>query len=89
MRSAFRLALCSVLLVLALGPWVFTPSHQVPAAAKRLVTIPTEVTGYGLVLLQARVNNSQPMWFAMDSGASFSFVIDARRARALGLKLQR
>ena len=88
MRSAIRLTLCSLILVLALDPLVFTPSRQAPTAAKRLVTIPTEVTGYGLVFLQARVNNSQPLWFALDSGASFPFVIDSRSARALGLKLQ-
>jgi len=52
------------------------------------VTIPAEVTGYGLIFLRARVNDSQPMWFALDSGASFPFVIDTRQARALGLKLQ-
>ena len=74
--------------MLALGSGVFTPSHQVPSAAKSIVTIPADVTGYGLIFLRARVNNSQPMWFALDSGASFPFVIDTRQARALGLKLQ-
>src|SRR2546422_5241444 len=88
MKTASRLSLVSVLLALALGPCVITPPQQVPAAAKSMVTIPADIPGYGLIFLRARVNNSQPMWFALDSGASFPFVIDVRRARVLGLKLQ-
>ena len=88
MRPAFRLALCSVFFALALRLSIFAWSHQVSSTAKGLLTIPTESTGYGLVLVQARVNNSQPLWFALDSGASFPFVINSSRARALQLKLQ-
>lgn len=88
MRTAIRLSLLGVLVVLALGPCVFTQPQQVPAPAKSLVTIPADVTGYGLIFLRARVNNSRPVWFVLDSGASFPFVIDSRRAAALGLKLQ-
>jgi len=36
------------------------------------------------IYLLARINNSQPMWFLLDTGAGAS-LIDARRARALGL----
>jgi PDZ domain/Aspartyl protease len=88
MKRAIRVSSWSVLVVLALGSCVFTPSHQVPAAAKAPVTIRADITGYGLIFLRAQVNNSQPLWFALDSGASFPFVIDARRSKALGLKLQ-
>src|SRR6267143_1026020 len=88
MKTAIRLSLGSVLLVLAFGPCVIIPPQQVPAAVKSLVTIPADIPGYGLIFLRARVNNSQPMWFALDSGASFPFVVDVRRARVLGLKLQ-
>lgn len=88
MKTAIRLPLWSVLVVLAFGPCVFTRPQQVPAPAKSLVTIPADLTGYGLVFLRARVNNSRPMWFVLDSGASFPFVIDTRRARGLGLKLR-
>lgn len=87
MKRAIRLRLWSVL-VLVLGSCVFTSSHQVPVVANASVTIPADVTGYGLIFLRARVNNSQPMWFALDSGASFPFVIDIRRSKALGLKLR-
>ena len=92
MKTAIRLPLWSVLVVLALGLGVFTQPQQVPAPAKSpnksLVTIPADVTDYGLIFLRAQVNDSQPLWFALDSGASFRFVIDTRRARVLGLKLQ-
>lgn len=85
MKRAIRRPLWSVLVVLALGPGVFTQPQQAPAPA--LATIPADVTA-GLIFLRARVNNSRPMWFVLDSGASSLFVIDSRRAKALGLKLQ-
>jgi aspartyl protease/PDZ domain-containing protein len=54
--------------------------------AQAPVIIPVDVTSYGLIFLRARVNDSQPLWFALDSGASFPFVIDLRQAKALGLE---
>jgi len=96
MKPALHQPLWCVLVVLAFGSGLVTRPQQVPAPArslvkvnaKSLVTIPADITDYGLILLRARVNDSQPMWFALDSGASFPFVIDVRRAKALGLKLQ-
>ena len=89
MKTGVRPSLWSVLVVLALGASVLSRPHQVAkSSAKPLATIPADITGYGLIFLQARVNNSQPMWFVLDSGASFPFVIDSKRARVLGLKLQ-
>lgn len=38
-----------------------------------------------VILLRARVNNSRPLWFLLDTGANGSLV-DSRLARALGLK---
>src|SRR5919205_647703 len=38
-----------------------------------------------LPLVQARINNSAPLWFIFDTGAT-NTVIDAKRAAALGLK---
>ncbi|HEV8138540.1 MAG TPA: aspartyl protease family protein [Pyrinomonadaceae bacterium] len=38
-----------------------------------------------LVLVQARVNNSDPLWFIFDTGAT-NTVIDTKRAAGLGLK---
>src|SRR5215213_1314708 len=37
------------------------------------------------IYVSARINNSRPMWFLLDTGAGAS-LIDARRARTLGLK---
>ncbi|HEX8686622.1 MAG TPA: retropepsin-like aspartic protease, partial [Pyrinomonadaceae bacterium] len=50
------------------------------AAAK----IPFELYA-NIPFVRARVNNSPPLWFMLDTGASGS-LIDARRARRLGLK---
>jgi hypothetical protein len=91
-----RPVLASLLVVLALGPDVFKQPQQLlslakgPAqsASKSLVTLPADITSYGGIFLQARINNSPPMWFALDSGASSPFFIDTRRAKDLGLKLQ-
>jgi hypothetical protein len=38
-----------------------------------------------VILMRARVNNSAPLWFLLDTGANGS-LIDSRRARGLGLK---
>jgi predicted aspartyl protease len=38
-----------------------------------------------LVLVQARVNNSDPLWFIFDTGAT-NTVVDAKQAEALRLK---
>jgi predicted aspartyl protease len=38
-----------------------------------------------LPVVQARVNNSDPLWFIFDTGATYT-VIDTKRAAALGLK---
>jgi hypothetical protein len=46
--------------------------------------IPFELSN-NLVLVQARVNDSAPLWFILDTGAS-STVIDSQLAKALGLK---
>lgn len=46
--------------------------------------IPFELSN-NLILLRAQVNNSQPLWFIFDTGASAS-VIDAQLAKKLGLR---
>ena len=56
------------------------PRQESPAAAAP-ITIPAEVTKDGLVFLRALVNDSRPMWFALDSAASFPIVIDTGQAR--------
>lgn len=48
------------------------------------LSVPFDLIG-NIIYLPLRVNNSAPMWFILDSGASANMV-EARRARALGLK---
>jgi len=52
---------------------------------QRALGIPFELTS-NHIYLQVRVNNSEPLWFILDTGASLS-VIDVERAKALGLEL--
>lgn len=47
--------------------------------------IPIEI-GSGHIFLRVQINNSQPLWFALDTAASRS-LLDLTRARQLGLKL--
>src|SRR4030095_1951763 len=51
------------------------------------VTIPVEITSYGGIILQARVNDSRPLSFYLDSGASSPFAINATKQNELRLKL--
>jgi hypothetical protein len=46
--------------------------------------IPFELTG-NLILLQGRLNDSEPSWFILDTGATDT-VIDSQLAKTLGLK---
>jgi hypothetical protein len=48
------------------------------------LNIPFELTS-DLILLQGRVNDSEPTWFILDTGATDS-VIDLQLAKTLGLK---
>lgn len=41
----------------------------------------------GHIFLQVRINNSAPLWFGLDTGATHS-IIDKRTAQSLGLKSQ-
>ena len=97
MKSTTRLILWLVVGILALGLAV-TQSTRVSVPAQSTdrsllsrptdITLPADITTYGAVLLQTRVNDSHLMWFYLDSGASSPFVIDTRRAKDLGLKLE-
>src|SRR5262245_46079101 len=96
MKSPIRLTLLLAVVILALG-LVVTQSSRVSVPVQssdrsRLtpsdITLPADISTYGAILLQTRVNDSQPMSFYLDSGASSAFVIDTRRANALGLELE-
>ena len=76
-------------LVLAANGQVGAPasSAKAPQATEQSShQIPFQLFG-NLVYVPVRVNNSAPLWFILDSGVD-SYVIDDRRARALGLKLE-
>jgi len=66
-----------------------TNSHQAALTNKPITTIPVEIPGYGIIFLKAQINNSDPMWFALDSGASFPFVINTSKLESLRLKVDR
>ena len=51
---------------------------------QRFARMPIDRLGNG-IFVQARINNSQPLWFGIDTGASAT-ILDERRSRALGLK---
>ena len=53
-------------------------------ADRAALRIPFELYA-NVILLRARVNNSRPLWFLLDTGAAGS-LIDSRHARTLGLK---
>jgi predicted aspartyl protease len=57
-----------------------------PSAAQPVAQIPFEPNG-NQIFLRVRVNGSQPLWFALDTGASVT-VINTPTAAALGLKLE-
>ncbi|MDQ3820842.1 MAG: aspartyl protease family protein, partial [Acidobacteriota bacterium] len=66
-----------------------TVSTTAPASAqsKPVASLRGETLLGGGLLLQARVNDSGPLWFILDSGGGPGFVVDARRARTYGLEL--
>ena len=58
-----------------------------PAKDQRIATIPFELTEGGHVLVRVSVNNSEPLWFGLDTGNEQT-LINKRQAAALNLKLQ-
>lgn len=92
MRRATQSVLALVVVLLSLQSQFTQPSQHTLTPRRATVhplTIPLDVTSYGGILLQTRINNSEPMWFYLDSGASSPFVINANKATALGLKLDK
>lgn len=54
------------------------------ASGRSALNVPFELVS-NLILVQAAVNDSAPLWFILDTGASHT-VVDAEQAQALGLK---
>ena len=51
-----------------------------------VASIPVEITGENYVLIKARVNDSEPLTFILDSAAGSGLVLYYKAAQALGLK---
>jgi len=61
---------------------------QGPIPQARVASIPIEVNEENDIFLEARVNNSAPLTFLLDSGAGSGLVLYFKAAQALGLNLQ-
>src|SRR5262245_16281104 len=60
---------------------------RISVAGKPVASLPAEMLLSGGILLRARVEDSAPLWFVLDSGAGSRFIVDRRRADGLGLAL--
>ncbi len=87
--NAVFVVLCAMLFVWAL-PAREGVSQSVKVARdgveQKVTRIPFEMNG-NYIFIHGRVNDSQPLWFILDTGANTS-VINAGRAHELGLKIQ-
>jgi len=61
---------------------------QAPANQARVASIPIEIAGENYVLIQARINESQPLTFELDSGAGSGLVLYYKAAEALKFESQ-
>jgi len=59
---------------------------QAPAAQARVASVPLEIAGENYVLIKARVNDSEPMTFELDSGGGSGLVLYHKAAEAMMLK---
>ncbi len=59
---------------------------QIPAVQTRVASIPLEIAGDNYILLKARVNDSEPMTFELDSGGGSGLVLYHRAAELLKVK---
>ena len=66
---------------------VAVAQKRLSAASNQVASLPAE-TVLTCILLRARVNNSESLWFVLDSGGGSGFIVDRRRADALGLELR-
>src|SRR5262245_1251006 len=59
---------------------------QAPTTQARVASIPLEIAGENYVLVKARVNDSEPLTFLLDSGGGSGLVLYYKAAEALKLK---
>ena len=55
------------------------------ATSQSIKRIPVEIPITNQIYLQARINNSEPMWFLLDTGATWS-ILDVDKAKELGIR---
>lgn len=67
------------------GPQIAANANAA-ARSQTLATIPFEMY-FNEIFVQVRVNNSEPMWFVVDSGAG-GWIVDRAHATRLGLHLE-
>lgn len=77
-----RLLSIPLMLVCANGQQTAPPTHF--ASGTSALRIPFDLVS-SVIFLQVRVNDSQPLWFVLDTGASLT-ILDAERAKLLGIK---
>jgi hypothetical protein len=64
----------------------FAP-ESLSASSQRDSSIPFEISEKGHIFIRARINDSEPLWFGLDSGTEQT-LISQQRAKALNLKLR-
>ena len=74
-----RYALLALALCLALA------AFSQPAVTQSVERLPVFISSDNHVFVQVRINQSAPLWFVLDSGAS-DLIINTRVAEAIGLK---
>jgi hypothetical protein len=70
----------------AAGSPQIAAKENAAAPSQTLATIPFEMY-FNEIFVQVRVNNSEPMWFVVDSGAG-GWIVDRAHATRLGLHLE-
>ncbi len=86
--SLLRIVAIACIAIICYGGNSFSWSlaAQTPTAQARVASIPLEIAGDNYVLIKARVNNSEPLTFLLDSGAGSGLVLYNAAAETLKLK---
>lgn len=96
-RLSVQLALCGSLLfspclraqrLETTAATVVTQTRAAAVDGKPVASLTGETLLGGGLLLRTRVNNSEPLWFVLDSAGGSGFIINRSLADSLGLKLR-
>ena len=86
--TLFALLICSTIAVPAIPQELKqkNPTKQAnPASPQSVKRISVEIPITNQIYVQARLNNSEPMWFLLDTGATWS-ILDVDKAKELNIK---